>query len=158
MMQLAGLLPEDPVAFVKAAERMTNQGDVEATMAIYAPDATLESITDGAHERHVGTGAIRRAWQVYMGALTSRRFIITKTLRVAADGVIVNEWEGTIAGRTKTRGIERWTFDAEGRVSEHAMYTFLAVRPSSSLLQRLRMLSAYPRTAAAFARSQAKVG
>src|SRR4051794_37256498 len=152
------VLPEDPVAFVKAAERMTNEGDVEATMAIYAPDATLESITDGAHERHVGTAAIRKAWQVYMSSLTSRRFTITKTLCVAADGVMVNEWQGTISGRTKTRGIERWTFGADGRVIEHAMYTFLSVRPSSSPIQRLRMLGTYPRTAAAFARNQARFG
>jgi hypothetical protein len=160
MMQLethAGRLPADPARFVRDAERMTNEGDVESTVSIYAEDATLESITDGAHERHHGVAAIRRAWRVYTAALTSRRFRIGKTLIVAADGVIVNEWQGTIAGTTKTRGIERWTFDADGRVIDHVMYTFLAVRPSTSAVQRLRMLLAYPRTAVAFARNQAAV-
>jgi hypothetical protein len=153
-----GHLPPDSAVFVRDAERMTNEGDVESTMAIYADDATLEAITDGAHERHHGVDAIHRAWRVYMASLTSRRFRIAKTLIVAADGVIVNEWEGTIAGSTKTRGIERWSFDADGKVVDHVMYTFLAVRPSTSAVQRLRMLLAYPRTAAAFARNQAAVG
>ena len=41
-------LPDDPAAFVAAAERGINERDVEATVGVYARDARLESVTDGA--------------------------------------------------------------------------------------------------------------
>lgn len=149
----AGRLPEDPVAFVKEAERLTNIADADGAASVYAPDAVLESITDGAHERHEGREAVHGAWRVYMDVLRSRGFRLEKRFLVAADGVIVNEWSGTIGSGEPTRGIEVWRFDDGGRVRAHTMYSFLTVKESTHLAMRVRLLLNYPRTALAFQRA-----
>ena len=147
-------LPEDPGAFVAAAERATNERDLEATVGVYAPTARLESLTDGAWERHQGIEEIKTAWKGYLAAMKSRGFWLEKTLTSAAGDTIVNQWVGGLGGRTDAQGIEYWRFDDEGRVREHRMYSFLNVKPSTSPLQRLRLTLAYPRTALTFLREQ----
>jgi hypothetical protein len=57
-----------------------------------------------------------------------------------ADGVIVNEWTGSLGGRTHATGIEVWRFDDRGLVCEHRLYSYLDARPAASPLQRLRLL------------------
>jgi nuclear transport factor 2 (NTF2) superfamily protein len=151
-------LPEDPAAFVAAAERATNTADFEAAAALYAHDATLESITDGAYERYEGVAEIHRAWQMYMGALRSLNFQIQKRLLSAAGNTIINDWRGTIGRGTPVRGIECWRFDVDGKVKEHRLYGFLSVRPATSVRQQFRMLVAYPRTAMALKREQSRHG
>jgi len=147
-------LPDDPGAFVSAAERATNDRDLNATVGVYAPTARLESLTDGAWERYDGIEEIKTAWQGYLAAMKSRSFWLEKTLMSASDDTIVNQWVGGLGGRTDAQGIEYWRFDDEGRVREHRMYSFLNVKPSKSRLQRLRLTLAYPRTALAFLREQ----
>jgi SnoaL-like domain len=151
-------LPDDPEGFVREAERITNEADLEAAVALYAPDGELESVTDGATEHYRGRAEITRAWRIYMQALSARGFRIRKQLLVAANGVIVNEWAGTIGKGKPTMGIEVWRFDAAAEIAEHRMYSFLSTKPSEHALQKLRMLFAYPRTALAFQKaiSQAK--
>ena len=61
-------LPDDPGAFVSAAERATNDRDLNATVGVYAPTARLESLTDGAWERYEGIEEIKTAWQGYLDA------------------------------------------------------------------------------------------
>ena len=139
-----------------AAERATNERDLEATLAAYAPTARLESLTDGAWERYEGIEEIKRAWTGYLAAMKSRGFWLEKTLTSASDDTIVNHWVGGLGGRTDAQGIEYWRFDDEARVREHRMYSFLNVKPSRSLLQRLRLMLAYPRTALSFLRAQRK--
>jgi hypothetical protein len=147
-------LPSDPAAFVAAAERATNERDLEATIGVYAPTARLESLTDGAWERYEGVEDIRRAWKGYLAAMGARGFWLDKTLTSAGGDTIVNSWVGGLGGRTDAQGIEYWRFDGEGRVREHRMYSFLNVKPSKSALQRLRLTLAYPVTAMAFLREQ----
>jgi len=147
-------LPDDPAAFVAAAEDITNRADPVGAAAVYASDAVLESFTDGAHERYVGKTAVGMAWRSYMSALSSQRFRLTKRLLVAADGVIVNEWSGQIGNARRSAGIEYWIFNNDGEVRRHCMYSSLSVQPSTSWRQRLRMLFAYPRTALAFDRAR----
>jgi hypothetical protein len=149
-------LPEDPAAFVAAAERGINDRDLDATLGVYAPAARLESLTDGAWERHDGVEEIRRAWQGYLGAMKARGFWLDKVLTSASGDTIVNQWTGGLGRRTDAHGIEYWRFDDEGRVREHRMYSFLNVKPSRSPLQRLRLTVTYPRTALAFLREQRK--
>lgn len=149
-------LPDDPAAFVAAAERGINERDLAATVAVYGRRARLESLTDGAWERHDGAEEIRKAWAGYLAAMASRGFWLEKTLTAAAGDTIVNHWVGGLGRRTDAHGIEYWRFDDDGRVREHRMYSFLNVRPSTSPLQRLRLTLTYPRTALSFLREQRK--
>jgi hypothetical protein len=146
--------PEDPRAFLAAAERGINERDLEATVGVYSPDVLMQTITDGAVETFNGASEVRAAWASYLKAMEERGFRLAKTLISCADDVIVNEWTGTLGGRTESRGIEYWVFDSERRVHEHRLFSFLNVKPSTSPLQRLRLGLAYPRTAASFLRAQ----
>lgn len=147
-------VPEDPAAFVAEAERATNERDLEATAALYSDDARLESFTDGAREEYRGPSEIRTGWKAYFAAMEDRDFKLRKKLTAVSDDTIVNDWTGTLGGRTEAHGIETWRFDGEGKVREHEMYTFLNVKPSTSPLARLRLTLDYPLTALAFLRAQ----
>jgi hypothetical protein len=146
--------PTDAHAFLAEAERLTNAHDAIGAAAIYAADAVLELVTDGAREDHRGAAAIRRAWQVTLGAGARRGFRVRKTLVAADDDVIVNRWEGTIGRSDRVRGMESWRFDDSGRVVEHHAWTFLDVRPATGLVARLRLAATAPRTAVAFLRAE----
>ena len=147
-------VPADPAAFVAEAERITNERDVDGAAAAYAEDARLETITDGAAESYGGREEIRRAWAGYLSAMEARGFVLRKRLVSVGGDTIVNEWEGTLGGRTHARGVEWWRFGDDERVIEHVLLSFLNVRPSSSPLARLRLASLYPATALSFLREQ----
>ena len=151
-------MPADPAAFVAAAEQITNDRDAAAVAAVFAPDADSVIITDGAEERFHGREHIHRAWQALLAALERRRLYVSKALVTAGDGVIVNTWRGSLNGRTDARGIEVWHFDADGLVREHQLYNYLSVRPSTSLLARLKLGLAYPRTGLTLLREQRRAG
>ena len=149
-------LPDDPAGFVAAAERGINQRNLKATCAVYAERARLEAVTDGARELHVGSDEIRRAWSGYLGAMDARGFRLRKRMLAAENDTLVNEWSGTLGGRTDAQGVEHWRFDGDGKVYDHRMLTFMNVKPSTSPLQRLRLLAAYPLTAVTFLRETAR--
>ena len=149
-------LPADPAGFVAAAERGINERDLDATLGVYSPDALFEALTDGAVEAYRGSDEIRAAWTGYLAAMAARGFRLSKKITAVEGDTIVNEWRGSLGGRTDAQGIERWSFDGDGRVREHRMYTFLNLKPSTSPLQRLRLTAAYPLTALAFLREQQK--
>jgi nuclear transport factor 2 (NTF2) superfamily protein len=147
-------VPDDPQAFITTAERGINERDLDGTAGIYSQDAFMQTFTDGAEESFRGADEVRAAWAGYLDAMAERGFRLAKTLVSTSSDTIVNEWSGTIGGRTDSRGIEYWVFDEEGQVREHRLYSFLDVRPSSSAVQRARMGLAYPRTALSFLRAQ----
>lgn len=147
-------LPPDPAAFVAAAERGINDRDLEATVGVYSADARVESVTDGAEESFSGADSIRTGWQGYLEAMRARDFRLRKRLLTATGDLIVNDWTGSVHGRTRAEGIEYWRFDEDGFVREHRMLSFLNVKPSTSPLQRLRLAFAMPLTAMAFLREQ----
>jgi ketosteroid isomerase-like protein len=149
-------VPDDPEAFIAAAERGINDRDLEATAAVYADEAFMQTFTDGAEESFRGAAAVRGAWASYLEAMTDRRFRLAKTIVSTSADTVVNEWSGTLGGRTDSRGIEYWVFDDEGKVREHRLYTFLNVKPASDPLQRFRLGLTYPRTALSFLRAQRK--
>ena len=151
-------LPEDPAAFVAAAERGINDYDLDATSAAYARDARLENYVDGAFEAWDGADRVRAAWDAYLGAMRERRFTLRKTLLSADGDTIVNTWTGSLGGRTDAQGIEYWRFDDEGKVREHRMYSLMNVKPSTNPLARLRMTMAYPLSALSFLRSRKRAG
>jgi ketosteroid isomerase-like protein len=148
-------LPENPSEFIAAAERGINQRDLDATAEVYAADALMEAITDGAVERFVGAEEIRAGWEGYLQAMDQRGFSLRKQIRTVDGDTIVNEWTGTLGGRTKAIGIEHWTFDDDGKVRLHRMYSFLNIKPSTSSLQRARLFFTYPLSSIAFLRSRA---
>ena len=151
-------LPEDPAAFVLAAERGINEYDLDATAGAYAPDGRLENYVDGAYERWDGADAIRSAWGAYLDAMRERGFSLRKTLLSASGDTIVNTWTGSLGGRTDAEGIEYGRFDDAGKVREHRMYSLMNVKPSTSPLARLRMALSYPLSAMAFLRARKRAG
>src|SRR4051812_32922153 len=104
-------LPEDPGAFIAAAAAGVNTYDLDATAGVYADDALLESLTDGAVETYRGADDIRRGWDGYLRAMRARGFRLSKRLTAVEGDTIVNEWTGSMGGRTTAEGMERWTFD-----------------------------------------------
>ncbi len=150
----AGRAPEDPARFVADAERIFNTSDVEVALAVYAPDAVLESVTDGTLLVRHGSHELRTAVEVMFSVARERSLQVRKQLVAASDDTIVNTWEGTIGRGGQARGTEIWRFDATGAVCHHRMQSSLAVRPDDDLTQRLRLLLLYPRTALAFLRAQ----
>lgn len=147
-------VPDDPAAFIAAAEHGINTADLDMTAAVYADDALLEAITDGALETYSGAAEIRRGWATYLGVLGERGFRIQKRLKAVDEDTICNEWTGTLGGRTLARGLETWTFDGEGKVRAHYLCNYLNVKSARSPLMRLRLLLTYPLTALAFFRHQ----
>ena len=147
-------LPEDPAAFVAAAERGINEYDLDATAGAYAAAGRLENYVDGAFESWEGADAIRGAWGAYLDAMRERGFTLRKTLLSAAGDTIVNTWVGSLGGRTDAQGIEYWRFDDDGKVREHRMYSLMNVKPSTHPLARLRLALAYPLSSLAFLRAQ----
>lgn len=150
-------LPEDPAAFVAAAEQGINDYDLEATASVYAADARLENFVDGGYEEWHGAD-VRRAWSAYLDAMEERRFTLRKTLVSATDDTIVNTWTGSLGGRTDAQGIEYWRFDDAGKVREHRMYSLMNVKPSTHPLARLRMALSYPLSALAILRASKRRG
>jgi hypothetical protein len=151
-------LPDDPAAFVAAAERGINERDLDATAGSYAPGARLENFVDGSFEAWEGADAIRRAWGAYLAAMDARGFTLRKELTSASGDTVVNTWTGSLGGRTDAEGIEYWRFDEEGRVREHRMYSLMNVKPSTHPLGRLRMALSYPLSARAFLRERRRAG
>ena len=151
-------LPDDPEAFVAAAERGINDYDLDATAGVYAGDARLENYIDGGYEEWHGGDAVRRAWGMYLEAMRERRFTLRKTLVSAAGDTIVNTWTGSLGGRTDAEGIEYWRFDDAGKVREHRLYSLMNVKPTANPLARARMAFAYPLSALAFLRARKRAG
>jgi SnoaL-like domain len=154
----SGAVPADPARFVAEAERISNAANVEEALAVYAPDAVLESVTDGTLLVHRGSSELRTAIEIMFSVARTRLVQVRKELVAITDDTIVNTWEGTVGRRRETRGIEVWRFDTDGKVCHQRMYTFLDVRPDTDWVQRLRILLLSPRTALAFLRAQLRAG
>ena len=73
-------VPDDPQAFIEAAERGINERDLQGTAGVYADDAFLQTFTDGAEESFRGAEQVRRAWAGYLDAMDERGFRLAKTL------------------------------------------------------------------------------
>jgi hypothetical protein len=151
-------LPDDPAAFVLAAEQGINEHDLDATAAVYAEGGRLENYVDGAFECWNGAGEIRSAWGAYLDAMRQRGFSLRKTLLSASGDTIVNTWTGSLGGRTDAEGIEYWRFDDDGKVREHRMYSLMNVKPAANPLARARMAFAYPLSSLAFLRARRRAG
>jgi len=141
-------------AFVREAERMTNERDIDGIRNVFAVDGRWTITIDGTVINARGVDEIHRSWAALCRFMDARRMVVAKTLVSADDRTIVNEWTGKVAGRSNARGIEVWQLDEHGKVTDQRLYGFLDSRPDSSALQSVRMLAAHPRTALAFARTR----
>lgn len=144
--------PAQPNDFVTEAERITNERDIDAIRKVFAPTATWTSTIDGMVMKAQGIEQIHARWQLMCRFMRARKMSVTKRLVTADDRTIVNEWSGSLAGRTTASGIEVWQFDENGLVAEQRLYGFLNTGSDASAVQSLRMLAAYPLTALTFAR------
>lgn len=150
------MIETDAAAFVKEAERMTNERDVDGIRAVVSEDAHQIATLDGLLIEAHGRDEIHRAWGTMCAFMEARRMFVTKTLVTADATTIVNEWTGEVAGRQTARGIEVWKLDDDGLVVEQRLYGFLDARPESSPVQNLRMLVAHPLTALGYARARSR--
>lgn len=144
------------LAFVAEAERMTNERDVDGIRAVFAPDGRWSVALDGLVIEATGVDEIHRSWGAMCRFMAARRMYVAKTLVLADERTVVNEWTGEVAGRSRARGIEVWTLDEHRRVVDQRLYGFLDARPAASAVQNLRMLAAHPLTALAFARTRGR--
>ena len=140
-------------AFAADAERITNNVLLDEWLAVYADDAVAEWIADGAHERHEGIDEIRTAATAMAGVWRDHRLQVRKTVQCADEDTVALTWTGGFRGGDRQFGTEIWTF-RDGLVVRHQMYAYLDVRPSNSLVARLRVLATAPRLALSLVRHQ----
>jgi len=112
-----------------------------------------EWIADGAYERHEGIEAIREGASALAGVWRDHRLHVSKTVQCSDDETVALTWSGGFDGADRQFGTEIWTF-RDGLVVRHQMYAYLDVRPSTSLLARLRILMTAPRLALSLNRHQ----
>ena len=147
----------DPAAWIANNERITNEADVEAWLALYAPDAVLETITAGAYERAEGIERIRPLVEGLVEICGRFSLRVSKKFLAADGDVIVNTWTGGFEGRDRQFGTEIWTLRDDLAVG-HEMYTFLDVRPASDPRAGLRaLLAGEPRLVLALDRHRRRV-
>jgi hypothetical protein len=120
--------PDDPAAFVAEAQRITNERDVDAVLDVYSADATWTTVMDGLVITAHGHDEIHTRWGVMCRFMAARRLVVDKQLVTADERTIVNEWTGSLAGKTTARGIEVWRFDEHGRVEDQRTSTGSSTR------------------------------
>ncbi|RRR46645.1 hypothetical protein EHH44_07450 [Mycolicibacter terrae] len=153
MTGVIGRRPADAAAFVEFVQDTTNAYLPDVIFQIYAPDARLVMIADGAREESVGLQAIHTAWARSCAVFEARRFRLSKRLVAATDDTIVNEWWGGPHGRHDGCGIEVWRFDPQSKVRDVHVYSFLKVRSTRHPLQVLQLSVSSPGTVVAFGRA-----
>jgi ketosteroid isomerase-like protein len=129
----------DPEAWIKNNERISNELDVPAWLALYAEDAVFEAITDGAVDRVEGYERIAASVRAMATIMKRHRLQVKKRFVAAQGDVIVNAWSGGFAGRERQFGIEIWTLRG-ARVVRQEQYMFMDVRPSESSVAKLRAI------------------
>jgi hypothetical protein len=148
-----GRRPSDAAAFVEFVQDTTNDHRPDVVYELYATDARLVMISDGAREESVGVQAIYTAWARSCAVFEARRFRLSKRLIATTGDTIVNEWWGGPDGRRDGCGIEVWRFDAHAKVRAVHVYSFLKVRSTRHPLQILQLLLGSPGVVLAFARA-----
>lgn len=145
--EAAGRRPEDPRAFVRAAEARTNSYSVDGLRAVFARDAVSTTISDGARDERRGVDAIVDALAANARAFRALGLKVTKTLVAAGGDPVVAHWQARFRGRERGEGFESWRFDGEGKVVEHHLNGSLNVRPASHPYQALLLLLSSPTVA-----------
>lgn len=142
--ETANAYPKWATDFIAEAEAGFNAHDADRAAAGYAANATVEFIVDGTIDTIEGKADIHTAWKGIFEVIPN--FRLSKQIVSVQEKVIVNEWQGSIRKheRDVARGIEIWRFNSNGKVIHHRLYTFLSIRPSSSLKAKLFFGLRYP--------------
>lgn len=148
-----GRRPADAAAFVEFVQDTTNDYRPDVVYDLYATDARLVMIADGARKESVGVQAIHAAWARSCAVFEARRFKLSKRLVAATEDTIVNQWWGGPDGRRDGCGIEVWRFDAQAKVRAVHVYSFVKVRSARHPLQVLQLLIGSPGMVLAFGRA-----
>jgi hypothetical protein len=84
--------PADAEHFVAEAERISNATNVNEALAIYSPEALLESVTDGTLLVHRGP-ELNTAIEVMFSVARTRSIKVSKQLIASTEDTIVNSWQ-----------------------------------------------------------------
>lgn len=149
--------PADISKFAADIERITNDGLVDELLALFTPDAVADWIMDGAHDRHEGIEAIRKATIELVSVGKTLGLHVRKTVQCADQNSIVLTWTGGFGPANRQFGTEIWTF-RNGLVIRQQMYTYLDIRPSTSPLASLRLLGVSPKVVASLLKYRWRTG
>jgi hypothetical protein len=141
---------------VAATEEAINCHDLDTTVAVYSPEATLEFVRGDVEDRFAGAAQIRAGWASYLVELREAGARISKKLESADAATLVARYETRFADGRSGGGIETWRFGESGAVVEHHIYGLAEPRPESGLVSRLRSLLSYPRDGLALLRTRGK--
>jgi hypothetical protein len=139
----------DAVAFVAAAERITNEGAIDEALGLFHEDCVAEWVFDGMYERHEGIDAIGKALAATLAVGRDHQMSGRKTLECADGHTIVNTWRGGFGDEDRQFGTEIWTL-RDGLVVHHQMYLYLRLTKRWSplgVLRQTRVLITSPRIA-----------
>lgn len=138
---------------VRDAASNFNRRDIAAIIRGYHRDAVLEVCSEGLREESRGLDAIERSWRTVFTLFPKMK--VEKTM-VAADpqGAIVNQWTGSVDGKSAAYGLDLWWVDRATRtVIRHEVISFGRVLPARSLAGSLRWMLIHPTSLARFAKA-----
>ena len=131
-------------ALVRDAEAQFNGRDLDAIARGYAADATLEMCSEGLAESFHGLAAISRAWRTVFEVFPKMQ-LRKQVASIDARGTVVNEWSGSVDGKSRAYGLDLWWIDLETRaVVRHKVVSFGRLVAPRSLAGSLRWLAIHP--------------
>jgi len=136
----------DAERFVKGAQDVFNEKDLDAAMSVYTEAAEVVMVTDGVIDTFRGKDAIYRCWKAVYTIFPE--FRLTKTLSFFDPEVgIFNEWDGSMYGKKASYGQDLWFLGQDGLVHRHKLITFSQILPSEGFRGSLQWVRAHPRYA-----------
>ena len=129
---------------VRTAEEQFNRRDVAAIVRGYARDATLEMCSEGLHETYSGADAIGHAWRVVFDVFPKMQLRKQLVCVDGERGTLVNEWHGSVDGRSRAYGLDLWWIDDDRSITRHEVISFGKLARPRSLAGALRWLAIHP--------------
>ena len=136
---------------VRDAERQFNARDLSAIVAGYASGATLEMCSEGLQESFTGHAAIARAWQTVFDVFPKMQ-LHKQIVSFDERGTLVNEWTGSVDGKSRAYGLDLWWIDDANKVAQHKVSSFGRLVEPRSLGGALRWLAIHPTSVLRLAR------
>ena len=111
------------IAAVDAFNEAFNRHDVDAIMARMTDDATFESTSPPAGERHKGAAAVRAAWEAFFAASPTARFEAEETIATGDRCVIrwIYTWADDTDHEQQLHGVDVLRV-RDGKVAEKLAY------------------------------------
>jgi ketosteroid isomerase-like protein len=111
------------IAAVDAFNEAFNGHDIDAIMARMTDDATFESTSPPAGERHEGAAAVRAAWEAFFAASPTAHFDAEETIATGDRCVIrwIYTWTDDAAQEQRLHGVDVLRV-RDGKVAEKLAY------------------------------------